>query len=123
VHETVEICCLEISIGLNVEVVRNFNETRFSDGVGRNRVLPYFGVKLYHIVLLMEIEGNQKKEYMISDNMQTFKAKIQIRLLTALDNICFMIMMTTCGSIQIFGNDYNKSKPDSGGNQEEAGFG
>jgi hypothetical protein len=27
------------------------------------------------------------------------------------------------GTVQIFGNDYNKSKPDSGGNLEEVEFG
>jgi hypothetical protein len=32
-------------------------------------------------------------------------------------------MFGKCGTVQIFGNGYNKSKPDSGGNYEETEFG
>jgi hypothetical protein len=32
-------------------------------------------------------------------------------------------MFRKCGKVQTFGNNYNKSKPDSGGNKEEIEFG
>jgi hypothetical protein len=49
----------------------------------------------------MEIEGNQKMEFTIAENIQTFTTKIQFTLLTVFDNIFVLIMMITQKGLDI----------------------
>jgi hypothetical protein len=50
----------------------------------------------------MEIEGNQKIEFSVVDNLQTFTTKLQFTLLKVLDNIFMLIMMITQNGLDIY---------------------